>query len=115
MTDHDLHELVVEATARRVVELLREEALPVAGKPLTVAQVAEMFGRSHEWVRDHRAELGVLPATGTRPRLIFDARRVGEFMRAPTPEATESAEPHARRRRRSRSTAALLPIRGRAA
>jgi hypothetical protein len=81
------------------------------GRPLTVGQVGEMFGRSREWVRDHRDELGVLPTTGTRPRLMFDPAKVQEAMRAPTPIDTTRPKPHGRRRRRSSPD--LLPIRGR--
>ena len=98
-----------------MVELLQDEAGTVVPKPLTVAEVAKMLGRSPDYVRDHRHELGVLPATGTRPRLMFDPRAVRQAMQA-TPEAVsprvDKPTPNTRRRR-SRSQADLLPIGGR--
>lgn len=79
MTDGEL----VEAVARRVVELLREEGyVSPRGGPalLTTRQVAEKLGHSTDWVRQHRHELGVRPGTGTRPRLLFDALAVTRYV-----------------------------------
>jgi hypothetical protein len=104
-----LHPDTVRQLATAIAEELRA-GLPAADKPLTVAEVARMLGCSAGFVRDHRRELGVLPATGSRPRLRFDPERVGAYMRAPTLEPTKRTV-EAKRRRQS-NTAALLPIRG---
>jgi hypothetical protein len=109
------HAELVEAIAQRTVELLSETA-PIGAKPLTVAEVANLLGRSPDYVRAHRHELGVLPATGTRPRLMFDPERVSQAMRAsetlPPTSVGAEPKPHTRRLRRSSSAPSLLPIRG---
>ena len=79
MTDAEL----VEAVARRVVELLREEGLAAPASPSLIAasEVAELFGVSAEWVRDHALELGAVRlGDGPRPRLRFDPERVAEAL-----------------------------------
>ena len=108
---------LIEAIARRVVELLEERG-EVPQRPMPTAEVARLWGRSDDWVRDHRSELGVIQ--GTRP-LLFDPQRVREAMssRSPgehsRPRTKGSDKPKvASRRRRSMGIAApLLPIRGR--
>ena len=115
---------LVEAIAQRVVELLREAPVGVvdagAGEPVlwTTARVAAELGFSAEWVRDHRAELGVVTMPGARPRLLFEAaavrawataREAGE--RSQAAEAPPARAPRRARRRSSGTGADLLPIR----
>ena len=118
----DLDELA-EAVARRVVELLAEQpsspASPASAGPrlLTARQVADRLGRSTDWVRSHRAELGQVPGVGARPRLLFDAAAVDRWATArdeivPAP-APDLASPLARARSRPPrvgSGADLLPV-----
>lgn len=112
---------LVEAIARRVVELLRKEPAAAALEPVlwTTARVAAELGRSAEWVRDHRHELGVVTTSGRRPRLLFPAVAVREWATSrgtgERSQAPESPPPRRSRRRRSASLgtgANLLPIRG---
>jgi hypothetical protein len=63
---------------------------------LTAAEVAERFGVSAEWVRDHADELGVVRlGDGPRPRLRFDAETVAAALtsRAGRAESGEAIEP----------------------
>lgn len=81
MTDAAL----VEAVARRVVELLREDGLAAPPEPrlLDAAEVAERFGVSPEWVRDHADDLGAVRlGDGPRPRLRFDPDAVRSALSA---------------------------------
>jgi hypothetical protein len=81
----DLSPAAVDAVARRVVELLREApASESAAGPLlwTTARTAQELGRSTEWVRDHRHELGVVTTRGARPRLMFDPAAVRQWATA---------------------------------
>lgn len=116
---------LVEAIARRVVELLREEPAAAVSEPVlwTTGRVAAELGRSAEWVRDHRVELGVVTTSGRRPRLMFEAAAVrawataregarGTGERSQATESPPTLSPR-RSRRASMGTAAdLLPIRG---
>lgn len=74
----------VEAIARRVVELLREEDL--AGPDmvlLSAAEVAPRFGVTSEWVRDNADRLGAIRlGDGPRPRLRFDPKKVAAALNA---------------------------------
>jgi len=102
----------IEAVARRVVELLGDDA-PL----LDAAEVARRLGRSREWVYDHRNELGVVPlGDGPKPRLGFRPERVAAYSTGSRPQdRTEpSSERSARRRttRRNGQGADLLPVRG---
>ena len=119
-----LHPDEREAIARRVVELLRDEASTPpdsnASQLLDARGVAQHFGLSREWVYDHAAELGAIRAgSGPRPRLRFEYERVAAgiaAMRGPAPAPCEApAAPATRRHRRSAPAAELLPIRGRQA
>lgn len=108
---------LVDAIAARVVELLDERRPIAAGDELvwTTDRVAQELGRSEWWVREHRHELGVLPATGVKPRLLFDAAAVRAWATANASDATPptAAPPVARPgRRRPVSRPDLLPIRG---
>lgn len=77
---------LVEAIAYRVVELLTSSNVSptrLAGsRVLTCRQVAERLGRSMDWVRAHRDELGKVPGVGARPRLLFDTEAVDAWTTA---------------------------------
>jgi len=63
---------------------------------LTAAEVAERFGVSAEWVRDHADDLGVVRlGDGPRPRLRFDAETVAAALtsRAGGGESDAAIEP----------------------
>lgn len=79
LSDEDLTRLA-DLVADRLAERLRPRTEPVL---LTARQVAERFGVSAEWVRDHAQELHVVRlGGGRRPRLRFDAAKVTEAMTA---------------------------------
>ena len=65
----------VDAVARRVVDLLREEGelQPDGPRLLTAAQVAEKFGVSKDWLYANAGPLGAIRmGSGPRARLRFD-------------------------------------------
>jgi hypothetical protein len=119
----------IDAIARRVVELMREQA-PAAAAPELVdaAEVARLLGVERSWVYDHAEDLGAIRlGDGDKPRLRFDPARISEMRavqssrRAP---AAKSAKPEREAavastrtrpgaRKGARSTPELLPIRGR--
>jgi hypothetical protein len=110
----------VLAFAELVMDLAAGRSASSPGRRLlTVAEVAQLAGRSRDWVRDHRAELGVVTVGhGPRPRLMFDGDAVRRRLSAPAPEpyrigGGQAAAP--RRRRRPSTTVELLPIKGRQA
>jgi hypothetical protein len=79
--DGRLHPDDVEAIARQVAALLRDE--PQAPRLLTAEQVAGRFGVTSAWVRQHAVELGALRlGAGPRPRLRFNADTVGDALTA---------------------------------
>ncbi len=109
---------LVEAIACRVVELLREGGEGPA--LLDTGEVARRLGRSADWVRDHRAELGAVPlGSGPRPRLGYPAERVAAYSQGSRSVEPESGQPKRRepnrRHRRRGQNRDLLPIRGRRA
>lgn len=121
MTEQRFEQLadrIADAVAERVLERLA--AADVAGQAdapgemLTVREVAERTGRSHDWVRQHAAELGVERiGEGVKPRLLFPRARIeallsGERNGEPTPEA-EHGVPHTPRNRR-RPPSAEVPL-----
>jgi hypothetical protein len=104
--------------AALVVEQLGNDAdrhEPNNGRPLTTAEVAARIGRSEDFCREHRAELGGFPlgptGEGKRPRLGFDPRRVEAFARGGDPEPGLDPAQRAPARRSRLSEADLLPIR----
>lgn len=117
--DHTNLDLLADLVADRVVARL--QARPALTEPAvwTTARVAAELGRSEEWVRDHRHELGVLPAAGVRPRLMFDAGAVRSWATARDGREQSVAADRppvlaARRVAPSRASSDidLLPIRG---
>jgi hypothetical protein len=117
----DLTDASVEAIARRVAELLRQDVLgESASGPeqlLTPATLAQRLGQSRDWVYAHAAELGAIRVgEGPKPRILFDATVAEERLR----QRCSTSEPlpaparvGARRRASARvepKPAELLPI-----
>jgi hypothetical protein len=120
-TGGGLDEAFVEALARRVVVLIRNESNPpVARRMVDAATLACELGVERSWVYAHRQELGgVQLGTGSKPRLRFDAETARELLVRSTgdesqaPQTPVPAGSSARRRRqRLGSSPKLLPIRG---
>jgi hypothetical protein len=114
----------VEAVARLVVELLREEGVPtLAGGLVSATELALRLGVDRSWVYEHAAELGARRLGGGRkPRLRFDLAEaeaaIGCVAGRESPASQDRiVEPKRRPRRRPSAGAAadLLPIRGRSA
>ena len=115
-------ELVADRVAARMMGEAQQNqsAANVNERPLvlTARQVAARLGRSIDWVREHRTELGLIPSAGTRPRLLFAASTVEAWASTqempPWPPRPRDAPVRARPRRSRAPTAAadLLPIRG---
>jgi len=117
VTEIRLDAWTIAELADAIAERLASPPPPSAAAPylLTARQVADRLGRSTDWVRDHRADLGVLPAEGERPRLLFDRERVDAFVHADAVLGARAplAAPAPAHRRRTTPQAPLLPIRGR--
>jgi DNA-binding transcriptional ArsR family regulator len=109
LSAHDL--ALVDATARRVLELLDERETPRGGRsPLvSAAELADVLGVSRDTVYGHADELGAvrLGADGPRPRLRFDVekaiaawsvRQAGEESQAPDAPAAAGGAGRSRRR-----------------
>jgi hypothetical protein len=103
-----LSDASVEAVARRVVDLLREDG--AAGALVDAAEIARRTGLSREAIYDRADELGVLRlGDGPKARLRFDPRVVEERLRAPQ---TKADPPKRSRSPRRRQGSPLLPVRG---
>jgi hypothetical protein len=105
---------LVEAVARRVVDLLREEGELATNGPrlMTVAEVRNEFGVSADWVYANADGLGAIRlGSGPRARIRFDraaiATRIARL-------ASRDQTPRAARRSRAEppEDGELLPIRG---
>jgi len=101
----------IEAVARRVVELIRDEGGSPTGRQLVdAATLAAELGVDRSWVYSHRGELGAIKlGAGSKPRLRFDrevALEVFAGYATKQPQhpgasiGAESAAPPARHRRR---------------
>jgi hypothetical protein len=74
---------LVEAIARRVVELLRaEESSSQSGRLVDAATLARELGVERDWVYAHADELGAIRLGGPKGRLRFDRHEVGERLSA---------------------------------
>ena len=111
----------VDAVARRVVELLREEGAVSREGPrlLTVAAVSQEFGVSTDWLYANAGRLGAIRlGSGPRARLRFDRATIADRIATVASHASRyRSSQRGKRRRRTREgvDSDLLPIRGRGA
>ena len=88
-----LHPVVIDAVARRMLELARENGQTEPDQPpdlLTVAEVADRLKMTPKWVYAHQRRLGVIKlGDGPKARLRFDPRIVDTQLR---PEQHPSSE-----------------------
>ena len=108
----------VDAVARRVVELLREEGAVSREGPrlLTVAAVSQEFGVSTDWVYANAGRLGAIRlGSGPRARLRFDRATIADrIAKVASHGARDRSSQRGKRRRGTREGAGgdLLPILG---
>jgi hypothetical protein len=108
----------VDAGARRVVELLREESAASREGPrlLTVAAVSQEFGVSTDWLYANAGRLGAIRlGSGPRARLRFDRATIADRIAKVASNASRERSSWRGKRRRGTPTGAdsdLLPIRG---
>ena len=108
----------VDAVARRVVELLREEGAVSRAAPrlLTVAAVSQEFGVSTDWLYANARPLGAIRlGSGPRARLRFDRATIADrIAKVASHAARERSSQRGKRRRGTREGADgdLLPILG---
>jgi hypothetical protein len=108
----------VDAVARRVVELLREEGVVSRDGPrlLTVAAVSQEFGVSTDWLYANARPLGAIRlGSGPRARLRFDRATIADrIAKVASHAARDRSSQRGKRRRGTREGADgdLLPIRG---
>lgn len=112
---------LVDAVARRVVEVLREEGAEPLKRPrlLTVAEVAAEYGVSTDWVYNNARQLGAIRlGAGPKPRLRFE-RATLEARIADMDSRSHRARPSPRAARRrgaqDHQPGDLLPIHDRGA
>jgi len=106
----------VDAIARRVVELLREDPALTTRHLVDAGTLAGILAVDRAWVYDHATELGAIRlGDGPRGRLRFDVDRALSASRDPGHAATPAPIATTPRRRSPRSTTELLPIKGREA
>lgn len=118
----DLEQLA-ELVASRVVEMLVERDQAPAAGLVDAATLAQLLGVSRATIYEHAERLGAVQlGEGSKPRLRFDAEQArAAWTRRDTSERSQPADPlvapgAVRRRRQpaARSTAGLLPVKGRA-
>jgi hypothetical protein len=98
----------IEAVANRVADLMRMGQTS-APELVDTAEIARRFAVSRDFVYEHADDLGAVRlGNGPKARLRFDPAKVGRALRKP-PEKT-FPQP---RRRRTRRSSSLLPVRGR--
>lgn len=104
------------AVAERVVERLRDEAVPPSEPGLVdAAALARALGVSPSYVYSRSSELGARRlGNGPKARLRFDLERAVEAHASCAAGSAAPATPQAakRRPRRAASSGELLPIRG---
>jgi hypothetical protein len=105
---------LVEAVARRVVELLRGESS--APQFVTAAELARLLSLERGWVYAHANELGAIRlGAGPRSRLRFDVARAAAALeegRDPL-QQKPTLRPRRGRPRKTRLPAGVAPLRGR--
>ena len=74
---------LVEAVARRVVELLGEEVLPSAPRYVDAATLARELDVEREWVYSNAERLGAIRLGGPKGRLRFNREVVKERLSFP--------------------------------
>jgi hypothetical protein len=108
----------VDAVARRVVELLREEGVVSREGPrlLTVAAVSEEFGVSADWLYANARRLAAIRlGSGPRARLRFDRATIADrIAKVASHAARDRSSQRGKQRRGTREGADgdLLPILG---
>jgi hypothetical protein len=108
----------VDAVARRVVELLREEGAVSREGPrlLTVAAVSQEFGVSTDWLYANAGPLGAIRlGSGPRARLRFDRATIADRIAKVASHASRARSSQRGKRQRGTREGAdgdLLPIRG---
>ena len=103
----------VDAVARRVVDLLREEGeLPLEGPRLmTVSQVRDEFGVSADWLYANAEALGAIRlGPGPRARLRFDRKTIAGRIAKVASEASRTRRQRPRETANTREEPGLLPI-----
>jgi hypothetical protein len=109
---------LVDAVARRVVELLREEGAVLCEGPrlLTVAAVSEEFGVSTDWLYANAGRLGAIRlGSGPRARMRFDRATIADRIAKVASHAARNRSSQRGKRRRGTRDGAdgdLLPILG---
>lgn len=112
----ELVEQLAPAVAALLANQTKSDTEP--GELKDAAWIAQRFGLTPAWVREHKTELGaVLVGDGPRPRLRFDPAAIDAFFaRAASPVPEKSPEPARRRpRRRATTEVELLPVKPRQA
>src|SRR6478609_2341475 len=109
-----LDEASIEAVASRVVEMLRSQSVDTDRELVDVAEAARRFGVSRDWVYGNADQLGAIRlGDGPKARLRFDVQeveqRLAKSKRVERPSA--STRPVRYRRRKTRESVELLPIR----
>lgn len=111
-----LHPELIDAVARRFLELVREAGAATGADPpdlLTVAEVAERLKMSPKWVYAHQRRLGVIKlGDGPKARLRFDPRAVEELRQpdaGPDQTAAPREQPPKAKRSRRRLVSRPLP------
>jgi predicted DNA-binding transcriptional regulator AlpA len=105
----------VRALAEAVVDVLAERGLAMVVAPqrvLSAAQVAQLLGRSLQWVYAHAGELGAFRyGDGPKARLGFDHARIERWKRERVIEAPARRRPISRARAGAVGTApvSLIP------
>ena len=107
---------LVDAIARRVVELLEKKGIQQR-ELVDASELARRLGIERSWVYSHAIELGAVKlGQGKKPRLRFDPeiaaqvlRKVGE---GPADPPARSCERAGQPRRGDGSVVPLLPVRG---
>jgi hypothetical protein len=101
--DHDLTigAAVIERIARRVVELLREEApSPRRTRLVDAAELATELNVERDWIYAHADDLGAIRLGGPHGRLRFDLETVWVALE-PDTERPRPQAPHRRRQIRT--------------
>ena len=89
---------MVEAIARRVVELLGGSPQRPGARLVDAATVADSLGVEPDWVYDHAEQLGAIRLGGPKGRLRFDLRAIEEQLADGGPHRIHGRRPASRPR-----------------